>query len=984
MARFFSRNRKSFNSGRRQPLRRIGLGIERLEQKATPAVLFFDGMQLDTFDQSHWTATGATVSTLGINEPSAPYSARLNGSPGGGNELRSTTINLAGMTGVELSYYYQRTGGGDSPESGDDLVLQYLNSTGTWVELGRQLGSGADMTTFSQVKHALPAAALHSTFAFRFTSIGTSGTGPFDDWFVDDVLVATVSVSVVPASPDLASSSDSGVSSTDNLTNRDNSSAGKALSFVVGGTVPGATVTIYNSGTAIGSAVATGSSTTVVTNGTSDLADGIRSLTARQTETGKLESGDSPALAITVDTTSPLLPAVGALDTSFGDAGKRLVSFPGNFNDSGNDVAVHDDGRVIASGSVFNGTSSLHTLIRYNADGTLDPSFGTGGIFQTSLSGGGGAIAIQPDGKYVVTGSAAGGMTVLRHMPDGSLDPSFSGDGIATKQVGTSTSNARSLVIQPDGKILAGGISTFGSGSIQYDFAVVRFNADGTIDSTFGTDGAVTVTIGSGGYGIEDIELMDDGRIVAAGSPTGAGVGWPVDSAIVRFLPNGGLDPTFGTGGRRQFLTGGYTDLEAAALLDDGRIIIAGVSNGDFMVARLNVAGSNDPAFGAGGVVTTHLGDLDVAEDVAIDDQGRIVAVGSRFSSPFVFAVARYTPNGSLDAAFGSGGWTTSRIGIGNGSEGARAVAIDSSGRIVTVGSAYNANSFDMAIAVFLGEPVTIDLVDDSDTGASSIDNVTTDETPTLRFSGAPYVRYFRNGVQISGDYEPSGDFTASEQSVGVSVYSARLVDSAGNESALLVPLNITVTLRADYNANEVVDVADHAVWRNSFGSFLSEWPADGNRDGTVDAADYVFWRKNLGMMTAASASASGLSADQSETPCELVLDILQATVIPPAAADGVAEYLATVASAKGFVRTSRIDKPALMAGQQLAAVRYKNSSLLMCLPTREANIWLKSEAQIADDVKRDGPRELSALDCALELLDMQQLISLGCGSHAR
>ena len=156
---------------------------------AGPVILFSEMFETTTFSTVNWVSVSdAVIDTLGMSEPSAPYSVRLNGNPSGGDELRSVVIDLSGTANATLSYYYQRTGGGDSTESGDDLVIEYKNAFGSWVELDRQLGSESDMTTYAQQTITLPAAALHSAFQFRFTNVGTSSsTSYYDDWFVDDI-----------------------------------------------------------------------------------------------------------------------------------------------------------------------------------------------------------------------------------------------------------------------------------------------------------------------------------------------------------------------------------------------------------------------------------------------------------------------------------------------------------------------------------------------------------------------------------------------------------------------------------------------------------------------------------------------------------------------------------------------------------------------------------------------------------------------------
>lgn len=146
---------------------------------------FFEDFATTTYEPSRWSSVqNATIDDVGIGEPSGPFAARLNGNPDGIDIIESAVLDLSGATSAELSYYFQQTGGGESPDSGDDLVLEYFDGS-TWVELERQLGSGPDMTTFEQSTVTLPSAALHSNFQFRF--VADVSAGSFDDWFVDDI-----------------------------------------------------------------------------------------------------------------------------------------------------------------------------------------------------------------------------------------------------------------------------------------------------------------------------------------------------------------------------------------------------------------------------------------------------------------------------------------------------------------------------------------------------------------------------------------------------------------------------------------------------------------------------------------------------------------------------------------------------------------------------------------------------------------------------
>lgn len=154
--------------------------------------IFEDRFVSTTLEAAKWPVVkGATVDDMGLNEPSGPYALRLNGHPSGGDSVESRGIDLSSYSDApQLTYYYQRKGGGEAPDSGDDLILEYYNGS-AWVELQRHAGSGPDMTTFNQVSLRLPRAALHAGFKLRIRSIGTaSATQAFDDWFVDEVRIA--------------------------------------------------------------------------------------------------------------------------------------------------------------------------------------------------------------------------------------------------------------------------------------------------------------------------------------------------------------------------------------------------------------------------------------------------------------------------------------------------------------------------------------------------------------------------------------------------------------------------------------------------------------------------------------------------------------------------------------------------------------------------------------------------------------------------
>lgn len=152
---------------------------------------FSDDFPTTTFDSGKWASvSNATIDNVGLNPPSPPNAARFNGNPSAGDSIYTWQIDLSGQTAVRLSYAFQVRGGGESPDAGDDLFIEYMNDSGAWVILNQHLGSLPDMTTFQTVQIMLPASALHSGFRLRIRNIGT--TGAFDDWFVDNIGITDV------------------------------------------------------------------------------------------------------------------------------------------------------------------------------------------------------------------------------------------------------------------------------------------------------------------------------------------------------------------------------------------------------------------------------------------------------------------------------------------------------------------------------------------------------------------------------------------------------------------------------------------------------------------------------------------------------------------------------------------------------------------------------------------------------------------------
>jgi len=396
--------------------------------------------------------------------------------------------------------------------------------------------------------------------------------------------------------------------------------------------------------------------------------------------------------------------ADGDLDTSFDTDGKQTTAI-GPRSSEANSVVVQNDGKIVVVGYSQNGSNNDFAVVRYNTDGSLDTTFDSDGKQTTDISGNdvASSVVVQSDGKIVAAGYATIAtkrqFAVVRYNTDGSLDTTFSGDGKQTTALGSARDESFSIVLQSDGKIVAAGYSDNGS---NYDFAVVRYNIDGSLDTTFDTDGKQTTSIGSGNDVAYSVVLQSNGKIVAAGyARTGSYDGF----AVVRYNTNGSLDTTFDSDGKQTTDIGSGAASYSVVVQSDDKIVVAGyynnVGNADFAVVRYNADGSLDTTFDSDGKQTTAIGSgADVGRSVALQSDGKIVIAG--YSNNGVnddFAVVRYNNDGSLDTSFDVDGKKT--IAIGSGNEVAYSVTVQSDGKIVAAGYATSAVYNEFAVIRF-------------------------------------------------------------------------------------------------------------------------------------------------------------------------------------------------------------------------------------------------------------------------------------------
>jgi uncharacterized delta-60 repeat protein len=392
------------------------------------------------------------------------------------------------------------------------------------------------------------------------------------------------------------------------------------------------------------------------------------------------------ALAVLAIFAPAALAAPADLDTSF-DGDGRALPYP--VSDRTNDVVVQPDGKIITVGDL----SGHWAVIRLNVDGSLDMSFDAGGLAAPTFYGDESFasaydVELQPDGKIVVAGTTdtatmgnlGGEFAVARFNPDGSLDTTFSGDGKFAFGYACTCDAGYGVAIQPDGKIIV-----VGTGGVNNDVVAVRLLSNGNPDASFNGNGSVGVDLGSSDTAYA-VRIQSDGKVLLAGDTT------PAVGFALRLTAGGALDSTFDGDGIKTLGSVSFYSAQGLAIQSDGKPVLAGYglnALGDFMGVRLTSTGALDSSFDGDGFFALDLGDSDRAYDVTLDQSGRSVFVGygGPDSEPSDWVVARRNTNGSADTTF-NGGYRT--IDFFSNYDWAYGVAVAPNGRIVVAGLARN------------------------------------------------------------------------------------------------------------------------------------------------------------------------------------------------------------------------------------------------------------------------------------------------------
>lgn len=388
------------------------------------------------------------------------------------------------------------------------------------------------------------------------------------------------------------------------------------------------------------------------------------------------------------------------IDSTFGTNGKVITSF--GYDSIANRVLILPGGKKLVVGNVLNAGNRDSAIAKYNANGSLDTSFGVNGKVLHDFGGNdsfeGGVL--QSDGKYVFSGySQPTGnyqWTITRLNSDGTVDVNFGNNGVVINFPGIH-SLAKNIILQADGKILAVGWRQSGG---QDDVVVARYNSNGSLDAGFGSGGIVITPIG----GFNDRGMIStvqsDGKIIVFGDFDAGGRD---RLFLARYNTNGTLDSGFGSGGKVIAEFQDHNGARDIALQSDGKIIVTGAtmpngSSANTYVGRFNSNGTFDNTFASGGkYINSFSSENDSSNSLLLQPDGKIILGGNQTESGnSEFALRRFNLNGSLDTSFGNNGSLVTPVGSGN--DEIRSISMQDDGKILAAGLVSNGSYNDWGI----------------------------------------------------------------------------------------------------------------------------------------------------------------------------------------------------------------------------------------------------------------------------------------------
>ncbi|HXW52687.1 MAG TPA: hypothetical protein VEL47_01150 [Myxococcota bacterium] len=407
--------------------------------------------------------------------------------------------------------------------------------------------------------------------------------------------------------------------------------------------------------------------------------------------------------------------AAGEADPTFGDNGKTITDFFGK-TDVLRNMFIDGSGKILVGGSATGARTLDHIAIaRYDRDGKPDFSFGDKGRVTANRIAGNKVIengiegfGLQSDGKIVACVTwyygASTGIGLLRYKNNGSLDEAFGDDGSVLTPDESERNVPLALTIDSDDKIVVAA-AALKKNSADSDFALFRYNADGSADPTFGIDGKISTKITDGTNVPRAVKIDKAGKIVVGG------FSGKNKFIVVRYHADGVLDISFGEAGISTitFNKDGTDTLNALTIQSDGKIMVGGdVQVGsmgglrmiDFGLARLTRHGRLDTSFNKTGKVITHFVQPAASSlwALTLDASEKIIAVGDA-SIVKGLAIARYNVDGSLDKSFGEQGKLVTPFAHTSHWE---AVSLQEDGKIVAGGYAFNGKHYDIALARYL------------------------------------------------------------------------------------------------------------------------------------------------------------------------------------------------------------------------------------------------------------------------------------------